>query len=161
MKTYTVLAEDVPHYGTLDIEVADDESAIAFAKAQNASTIACDPDWDNSTCQRIVHIQTADGRIVAEDIALDDCIARHGGEADRTLCDAAPGLIEALRKIAAIPLWNEAIADEALKAELIDAGEYDAGTDSFNPSCDTESSHLEYAVETARAALAQAEGGAP
>lgn len=60
---------------------------------------------------------------------------------------------EALEKIAAIPLWGEAIADRELKAELVDIGEYDRDTDSYEPSCDSESRWLEHAVDIARRAL--------
>lgn len=59
----------------------------------------------------------------------------------------------ALEQIAAIPLWGEAIADEALEVELVDIGEYDADTDSYEPSCDSESRWLEHAVDIARKAL--------
>lgn len=62
-------------------------------------------------------------------------------------------LREALEKIAAIPLWGEAIADKELKTELVDIGEYDSDTDSYEPSCDSESRWLEHAVDIARKAL--------
>lgn len=62
-------------------------------------------------------------------------------------------LREALEKIAAIPLWGEAIVDRELKAELVDIGEYDPGADSYEPSCDSESRSLEHAVDIARKAL--------
>jgi hypothetical protein len=60
-----------------------------------------------------------------------------------------------LTRIAAIPLWGEPIADDHLKAELLDAGEYDQERDEFEPSGDTESCYLRDAVEIARAALAE------
>jgi hypothetical protein len=52
-------------------------------------------------------------------------------------------------------LWGEPIADAQLKAELLDAGEYDRELDHFEPSCDTESAYLRDAVEIARAAFAK------
>lgn len=66
--------------------------------------------------------------------------------------------LEALKSIAAIPLWGEKLIGNARK-EAIDVGEYDKGDDSYNPSCDAESSYLREAVETARATLAKL--GAP
>jgi len=74
---------------------------------------------------------------------------------DGQLCHAAPRLLQVLMMIAAIPLWGEAIADDHLKAELLDAGEYDSELDQFEPCCDTESAYLRDAVEAARAALAE------
>ena len=70
-----------------------------------------------------------------------------------TLIAMAPAMLEALQWIASIPLWNETIIDPALRAECIERGEYDAVADAFEPSCDTESTYLEMAVEEARKVL--------
>jgi hypothetical protein len=67
----------------------------------------------------------------------------------------APTMLKALQRIASIPLWNETINDPELRAEYVDCGEYDADANVFEPSCDTESSYLEMAVEAARSALRQ------
>lgn len=67
-------------------------------------------------------------------------------------------LISVLRRIAATPLWGEAIPPGDLRDDLIFSGEYDVGEDSFNPSCDTESTLLRDAVEDARAVLDALEG---
>lgn len=72
--------------------------------------------------------------------------------------DLAFELLAALRRIAAIPLWGESIADHNLRAEYLDTGEYDAAADDFNPSCDTESTYLRDAVELARMALLSTDG---
>jgi hypothetical protein len=155
MKTYTVLfAQDVPHYGTAGIEAADDNVAIAAAKELDPAEYTHDPAWDDPVCRRIVHIEAPDGRIIAQDIALDEFFLRHAQNIDPCLCDAASALKAALERIAAIPLWGEPIADEALKSELTAVVEYDRALDQFEPSCDTESSYLRDAVETAREALA-------
>jgi hypothetical protein len=61
--------------------------------------------------------------------------------------------VAALQRIAAIPLYGEPIHDPALVADLTIAMEYDVDNDAFEPSCDTESSQLRDAVESARAAL--------
>jgi hypothetical protein len=69
--------------------------------------------------------------------------------------------IDALKRIAAIPLWGEPISDPALgdKHELADQGEYDLESDHYEPSIDAESSWLRHAVETAREALGIPETG--
>ena len=159
MKTYTALfAEDVPHYGTAEITAANHEEAIAAARRLDVSALCTDPDWSSPVCRRIVQIEANDGTYIANDIALDEFILRNGGEPARLLCDAAPKLLDALTRIAAIPLWGEPIADAQLKADLVSVSEYDRELDQFEPSCDTESSYLQDAVESARAALAEVKG---
>jgi hypothetical protein len=75
LKTYTVLlAEDVPHYGTTDIEAEDDAGAIRIAKALDISGICCEASCDAPVCQRIIHIMDSRSKIVATDIALDDYV---------------------------------------------------------------------------------------
>jgi len=97
MKTYTVLfAEDVPHYGTVEIEAKDDNAALEVAKAYEFSDLALDAEWENSGCRRIVHIEDHDGNFLHEDIPLDNLFVRYGGEKERVLCDAAPQLLKAL-----------------------------------------------------------------
>jgi hypothetical protein len=155
MKTYSVLfAQDVPHYGTAEVEAADDDAAIIAAKLLDPAEYTHDPAWDDPVCRRIVHIEAPDGRIVAQDVALDEFFLRNGQNIDPRLCDAAPALKDALERIAAIPLWGEPITDEALKLDLVAVGEYDRERDQFEPSCDTECTYLRDAVEIARAAIA-------
>ena len=160
LKTYTVLfAEDVPHYASGEIEAESAAVALEAAKSYDTDSFcAYEPDWENSTCKRIVHIEDEGGNIVAEAIPLDTFHLRNGGEADRRFCDAVPRLLDALRKIAAIPLWGEPLTDQALRAEYVYVGEYDAEADEFNPSGDTESTNLHDAVQIARAALQTVEG---
>jgi hypothetical protein len=100
MKTYTVLfAEDVPHYGTAEIQAEDDAAALELAKAYDLSEVTNDPAWEYSACKRIVHIEDPPGNIIFEEIALDDCFLRYGGDKERVLCDAAPELLEALENL--------------------------------------------------------------
>jgi len=161
MKTYTVLyAEDVPHYGTAEVEAGNDAEAIAKASAitdEDIGNTANDPDHCSTVCKRIVHIQDADGNDIARDLSLDAYTLIHG-EDKRRICETAPALLKALETIAAIPLWGEPIADQALKDEFIYSGEYDAGENEFNPSGDTESTYLHDAVQTAREALETMQG---
>jgi hypothetical protein len=78
--------------------------------------------------------------------------------ANARLIAMAPAMYKALQRIASIPLWGEPVIDPALRGALIACGEYDADAEAIEPSCDTESSYLDSAVEIARAALDQ--GGA-
>ena len=81
MNTYSILfAQDVPHYGTTEIEAADDAAAIAAAKLLDPAEYTYDPHWDDPVCRRIVHIEAPDGRIVAQDLSLDEFFLRRGGE---------------------------------------------------------------------------------
>ncbi len=90
MKTYTVLyAEDVPHYGTREFDAANDILAIERAKAitpDAMSNYTNDPDYKNTLCRRIVHIEGPVG-IIAEDIYLGS---------DDSLRDSAHDLAQAL-----------------------------------------------------------------
>jgi hypothetical protein len=75
LKTYTVLlAEDVPHYGSTDIEAEDDAGAIKIAKALDISGICCEASWDAPVCRRIVRIEDSKSHIIATDLALDDYV---------------------------------------------------------------------------------------
>lgn len=96
MKTYSALfAEDVPHYGVVEIEANDDEAALEAAKTVDVSVAADDPEWENAVCRRIVYLTDSDGRTVAEDVSLDDTFMRYGGEREYRLCQAAPELLDA------------------------------------------------------------------
>jgi hypothetical protein len=124
-----------------------------------AEDVPDDPDWSSIVCRRIVSIAAPDGRVIAHDIPLDNSYLRYGGDEERRLCDTAPKLLAALKRIAAMPLWGEPIPPGDIRNDYVFAGEYDIGEDSFNPSCDTESTQLRDAVEEARAVLAALEGG--
>ena len=94
MKTYSVLyAEDVPHYGTTEIEAENDAQAIAKAKT-GPFDYADDPDWNNTVCRRIVHIEGPEG-IIATDLDLDEYTLIHGKD-KRRLSDAAEAMFAAL-----------------------------------------------------------------
>jgi hypothetical protein len=126
MKTYSILfAEDVPHYGFAEIEAEDDAAAIEAAKDYDLSEVTTDPEWENSVCKRIVHIEGPDGKTIAADIALDDCFLRNGGEKDRILCDAAWALLNAgrlaLRELREFYLDSDSQAIAELKAAIAKA----------------------------------------
>jgi hypothetical protein len=97
MKTYSVLfAEDVPHYGAVEIKARNPAAALKAAKAYDLSQVTTDPVWDNSVSKRIVYIEDADGNMLHCDVPLDDYHLRHGGEAERRLCDAAAEMLRVL-----------------------------------------------------------------
>lgn len=117
MKTYTVLyAQDVPHYGTNEIEAASDDEAIALAKT-DPSDYTDDPDWNNAVCQRIVHIEGPEG-IIAEAIPLDGYTLIHG-EDKRLLCDAAEKMLLALERTA--KYFRDHVTEDHPLAQEIDA----------------------------------------
>jgi hypothetical protein len=80
MKTYTVLfAQDIPHYGLVEIEAENDGASIAKAKAYWRSVESGDepwpltePDHDSAILTRIVQITDDHGSDVATDISLDE-----------------------------------------------------------------------------------------
>lgn len=134
MKTYTILfAEDVPHYGFAEIEAEDDAAALEAAKTYDLAEVTIDPEWENSVCKRIVHIEDPAGNTIAYDEPLDDYSLRAGGDNDRLLCDAAAEMLEAL---------------ELCEDVLSDLSRLDDGTPSVS------------ALNLARAAIAKAKGPA-
>lgn len=73
MKTYSVLfAEDVPHYGSVEIEAENDAGALEAARGYDLSEVTTDPEWENSVCKRIVHIEDAEGNTIFHDVPLDN-----------------------------------------------------------------------------------------
>lgn len=72
-----------------------------------------------------------------------------------TECEAAQPPLDALARIAAIPLWDESIVGEQLKAELIDVDVYDQELNHFEPRTSRTVASLQDAVESARAATAK------
>jgi hypothetical protein len=153
MKTYSVLfAEDVPHYGVAQIEANDHAAALEAAKAYDLSQVTNHGEWGNSACRRIVHIEDAEGNIVIDGIALDDCFLRYGGDNERRLCDAAPELLEAA---------EDKDLDQAHDklSELLE--DEDAGNDHIRKAaielCEALNSHH----EKRKAAIAKARGDQP
>ena len=76
MPKFTVLvAHDVPHYGTIEIEAADADQALARIREMDLEDVldeACnDPAFDASICARIVHMQDEAGNTAHEDTPLD------------------------------------------------------------------------------------------
>jgi hypothetical protein len=80
MKTYTILfAQDIPHYGSVEIEAENDEAIIFKAKVYWRSVESGDepwpltePDHDSAILTRIVQITDDHGSEVTTDISLDE-----------------------------------------------------------------------------------------
>jgi phosphoribosylformylglycinamidine (FGAM) synthase PurS component len=130
MKTYSVLyAEDVPHYGSMEIAAENDAEAIAKAQAiseEDLGNTTIDPVHSNSVCKRIVHIEDPEGKHIAADIPLDGYTLIHG-EDKRRLSESAPQLsqalaeaIEALKRIAEITHYENGEPVTALESREIE-----------------------------------------
>jgi hypothetical protein len=109
MKTYTVLyAEDVPHYGTREFDAADDTLAIERARTitpDAMSKYTNDPEYGNSRCRRIIHIEGPEG-IIAEDIYLDPADSLHD-----PAHDLAQALELAIRAMNTVSSFDTGIAN--------------------------------------------------
>ena len=120
MKTYSVLyAEDVPHYGSMEIEAENDAEAIAKATAiseEELGNTTLDPDHCNSICKRIVHIEDPDGALIATDVPLDGYTLIHG-QYKRQLCVAAETMLLALERTAKF-FRDHVTEDHPLAAEI-------------------------------------------
>lgn len=120
-------AEDVPHYGTVEIEADSPDEAVRIAATRDYDDVVAEPDWWNTACRRIVSIQDEAGGTVAEDIALDDCFLRYGGEDDRRRCDAAEAMLAELEAVIPVledrlpPPWEDDDADIAERLAAIRA----------------------------------------
>src|ERR1700693_157079 len=109
MNSYNVLyAEDVPHYGPR--EFAAPAATLALDRARPITPDAMsnytnDPDYKNTRCRRIVHIEGPDGTI-AEDIYLGS---------DDSLHDSAHHLAQALelaiRAMNTVPSFDTGITN--------------------------------------------------
>jgi hypothetical protein len=79
MKTYTVLfAQDVPHYGQVEITATGDDDALAKARVHWERVQRDEEPWplteaqhDSAVLARIVEITDETGRQVAADLRLD------------------------------------------------------------------------------------------
>ena len=61
MKTFRALiAEDVPHYASVDIVATDAFDAIERAHAFDLTGVPTDPDWHNAVSRRIVEVKCGD-----------------------------------------------------------------------------------------------------
>jgi hypothetical protein len=83
LKTYSVLyAEDIPHYGGVEIEARNDTEALRLAQSFDTDQVSYyEGCWDGAVCKRIVTIEDGTGKTVAADIPLDDYRLHHGTQA--------------------------------------------------------------------------------
>jgi len=128
MPHYDILyAEDVPHYGTTLIAADTPEEAVRIAREHDYDMLVTEPEWASATCRRIVSIHDESGDAVAEDIALDECFLRYGGDADRRRCEAAGAMLAELEAVIPLledrlpPPWEDGGADIADRLTAIRA----------------------------------------
>jgi hypothetical protein len=109
MKTYTVLfAQDVPHYGLVEITATGDKDALAKARRywkrvqRNKEPLPLDePDYDRAVLDRIVEITDETNRQVTADVRLDTYhLAIAPTELHVKLIENASPMYAALEKIA-------------------------------------------------------------
>jgi hypothetical protein len=102
MKTYTILyAQDIPHYGSVELEAESDEHVIDAARAHwDAAKLdpVNDPDWNNPVCKRIVEISDEAGRSIANDLRLDNYYLDCAADEEITIRKHARELLEALER---------------------------------------------------------------
>jgi len=102
MKTYTVLyAQDIPHYGSVELEAENDAEIVEAARGYWDATEldpADDPDWNSPVCKRIVEISDEAGRTIAHDLRLDSYHLECVGDEDITIRKYARELLEALER---------------------------------------------------------------
>jgi hypothetical protein len=102
MKKYEILyAQDVPHYGTVELEAESDAEIVEAAKAYwNATELdpVDDPDWNNPVCKRIVSIRDEAGNDIALDVRCDDYNLEYITDDEVTIRENATDLLEALER---------------------------------------------------------------
>lgn len=67
----------MPHYGFAEIDAENDAAALVAARDYDLSEVTIEPEWENSVCTRIVHIENASGKTVFYDVPLDDYFQAH------------------------------------------------------------------------------------
>jgi hypothetical protein len=118
MKTYTVIfAQDVPHYGTVDIEAESDDQAIEAARIywrDVENDPVNDPDWNSSVSKRIVEITDESGKSIANDVRLDSYNLERATDEEIKIRAHAKELLESFERAFEI---LEGIADKLLYDE--------------------------------------------
>jgi len=104
MKTYTIIyAQDIPHYGCVELEAESDEKIVEAARAYWEATEldpVDDPDWSNPVSKRIVEITDEAGGTIAHDVRLDNYSLERGTDEEIAIRDAAPELLRQLEHLA-------------------------------------------------------------
>jgi hypothetical protein len=100
MKKYEITyAQDVPHYGTIELEAATDAEIVEAAKAYWTATDldpVDDPDWSNPVCKRIVVIRDEAGNEVANDVRCDDYNIEYVTDEEVNIREAASEMLDML-----------------------------------------------------------------
>ena len=118
MNTYTVIfAQDIPHYGSVDIEAEGDDHAIEAARIYWRDVEhdpVNDPDWNSSVSRRIVEITDESGKSIANDVRLDSYSLERATDEEIIIRAHAKELLESLERAFEI---LEGIADKLLYEE--------------------------------------------
>lgn len=113
MKTYTVIfAQDVPHYGSVDIEAESDDHAIEAARIYWRD-VENDP-VNSSVRKRIVEITDESGKAIANDVRLDSYSLERATDEEIKIRAHAKELLESFERAFEI---LEGIADKLLYEE--------------------------------------------
>lgn len=100
MKKYEITyAQDIPHYGTVELEAENDAVKIDAAKAYWAETAldpVDDPNWNNPVRKRIVIIRDEAGNEIANDVCCDDFSLEHITDEEVNIREAAGEMLAML-----------------------------------------------------------------
>lgn len=113
MKKYEILyAQDIPHYGTVELEAESDAEILEAAKAYWSATDVDpvdDPDWKNPVCKRIVVIRDEAGNEISNDIRCDDYSLEYITDEEVGIREAANEMLDMLVS------WSEFCDRHAVK----------------------------------------------
>jgi hypothetical protein len=102
MKTYTVIfAQDIPHYGSVDIEAENDDHAIEAARIywrDVENDPVNDPDWNSCVSRRIVEITDESGKAIANDVRLDSYLLERATDEEIIIRAHAKELLESFER---------------------------------------------------------------
>jgi len=102
MKKYEIVyAQDVSHYGCVELEAEGDDQIVEAAKTYWKETDldpADDPDWNNPVSKRIVQITDEAGNEIVADVRCDDYHLEYINDAEVDLRDSAAELLEMLER---------------------------------------------------------------
>ena len=99
------MQQDVPHYGSVELEALSDEHIVEAARVNWAATEldpVDDPDWNNPVCKRIVQITDEAGKEIAADVRCDDYNLEYISDEQVTIREAAEAMLEALDAVDAL-----------------------------------------------------------
>ena len=94
-------AQDIPHYGMVELEAEGDDKIVETAKGYPSATDrdpADDPDWNNPVAKRIVQIINEAGKEIAADVRCDNYNLEHVTDDELLIRDNARAVLEVLER---------------------------------------------------------------